>query len=191
MLPEMMKAVPKRYFPKGRPGRRPETRRPATVMTLGLLFIIIATGLLACSSGTGSSTSTGATGVGSSGVGWTVNVKIFSGTLSAGRGETTLVVVTVRDGAGTPAPKGTQINVSSTRGSVFATPVTAGSLTTENDIGQVMFIYTPARWFSIERTNEKGEIITKETLVPLSPGIDTVQASSMGAFGSATVQINS
>jgi len=190
MLPEIMKAVPKRYFPKGRPRRRREARRPVPVRILGLIFILFAVGLAACSSGTGSSTSTGATGAGSSGVGWTVNVKVFSSTLSAGRLETTSVVVTVRDGSGTPAPKGTQISVSCARGSVLApgssSPVTAGFLTTTNDIGEVAAVYSPGREVSIIIDDK-----VNQTFRAISPGIDTVQASSMGAFGSATIQITS
>jgi hypothetical protein len=174
MLPEMMKAVQKRYFPKGRPGRRPETRRPVPVRILGLIFILFAVGLASCSSGAGSSTSTGATGTGGSGVGWTVNVKIFSSTLSASKGETTSVVVTVKDAAGAPAPKGTRICLSTTHGLIFVdelgkdNPVVTGCVSTSNDIGQLLGTY-----------------------VPQKTGTDQVQASSMGGFGSATVQISS
>jgi hypothetical protein len=174
MIPEMMKAVLKREFTKGKPGRRRGTRRPATVMTLGLILLVLAAGLLpACSSGTGSNTSAGATGSGGSGVGWTVNVKIFSSTLSMGKFETTSVVVTVRDGAGAPAPKGTRICLSTTHGTIWVdelgkdTPVTTGCVSTSNDIGQLLGTY-----------------------VPLSTGTDQIQASSMGGFGSATLQIN-
>jgi hypothetical protein len=173
MVPEKMKAVIMRVFAKGQTGRRRGSRRPATVMTLGLIFLVLAVGLPACSSGTGSSTSTGATGTGGSGVGWTVNVKIFSSTLSSDKGETTSVVVTVRDWAGAPAPKGTRICLSTTHGTIWVdelgkdTPVISGCVSTSNDIGQLMGTY-----------------------VPLSTGTDQVQASSMGGFGSATVQIN-
>ena len=173
MVPEMMKAVLKREVTKGKPDRRQGTRRPATVMTLGLIFIILATGLLACSSGTGSNTSAGATGSGGSGVGWTVNVKIFSGTVSLGKSESTSVVITVRDASGAPAPKGTRICLSTTHGLIFVdelgkdSPVVTGCVSTSNDIGQLLGTY-----------------------VPLQTGTDQVQASSMGGFGSATVQIN-
>jgi hypothetical protein len=172
MVPEMMKTVLKREFIKGKPGRRQGTRRPATVMTLGLIFTVLAAGLLACSSGTGSSTSTGATGTGGSGVGWTVNVKLFSSTLSLGKAESTSVVITVRDAAGAPAPKGTRICLSTTHGQIWVDelgkdePVVTGCVSTSNDIGQLLGTY-----------------------VPLQSGTDQVQASSMGGFGSATVQI--
>ena len=174
MVPEMMKTVLKREFTKRKPGRRQGTRRPATVMTLGLIFIIIAAGLPACSSGTGSSTSAGSTGTGGSGVGWTVNVKVFSSTISLGKAESTSVVVTVRDAAGAPAPKGTRICLSTTHGLIFVdelgkdAPVVTGCVSTSNDIGQLLGTY-----------------------VPLQAGTDQVQASSMGGFGSATVQISS
>ena len=175
MVPEMIKAFLKREFIKQEPGRHRGTRRPAGVMTLGLIFVfLIAAGLLACSSGTGSSTSAGATGTGGSGVGWTVNVKIFSSTISLGKAESTSVVVTVRDAAGAPAPKGTRICLSTTHGLIFVDelgkdePVVTGCVSTSNDIGQLMGTY-----------------------VPLQTGTDQVQASSMGGFGSATVQINS
>jgi hypothetical protein len=174
MVPEMMKAVLNRAFTNEKLGRRQGTSRPATVMTLGLIFMMIAAGLPACSSGTGSSTSTGATGTGGSGVGWTVNVKIFSSTLSLGKAESTSVVVTVRDAAGAPAPKGTRICLSTTHGQIWVdelgkdSPVITGCVGTSNDIGQLMGTY-----------------------VPVQAGTDQVQASSMGGFGSATVQINS
>jgi hypothetical protein len=174
MVPEMMKAVLKREFIKGKPGRRQGTRRPATVMTLGLILIIIVAGLLACSSGTGSNTSAGATGTGGSGVGWTVNVKIFSSTISLGKSETTSVVITVRDAAGGAAPKGTRICLSTTHGLIFVdelgkdTAVVTGCVSTSNEIGQLLGTY-----------------------VPQQTGTDQVQASSMGGFGSATVQITS
>jgi hypothetical protein len=174
MVPEMMKTVLKREFTKRKPGRRQGARRPATVMTLGLIFIVIASGLLACSSGTGSSTSTGATGTGGSGVGWTVNVKIFSSAVSLGKSETTSVVVTVRDAAGGAAPKGTRVCLSTTHGQIWVdelgkdSPVVTGCVSTSNDIGQLLGTY-----------------------VPLLTGTDQVQASSMGGFGSATIQINS
>ena len=174
MLPEMMKAVSKRYFPQGKPGRSRETRRSAPAGILGLIFILFAVGLASCSSGAGSNTSAGATGAGSSGVGWTVNVKIFSSTLSLGKGEQTSVAVTVRDGSGTPAPKGTRICLSTTRGAIWVDelgkdePVSTGCVSTTNDIGQLFGTY-----------------------VPLRTGTDQVQASSMGGFGSATVQISS
>jgi hypothetical protein len=141
---------------------------------LGLILILFAVGLAACNSGVGSSTSTGATGSGASGVGWTVNVKIFSSTLSLGRGESTSVAVTVKDGSGTPAPKGTRICLSTTHGSIFVDelgkdePVVTGCVNTSNDIGQLLGTY-----------------------VPLRTGIDQVQATSMGAFGAATVNISS
>ncbi len=166
MVPEKMKAVLKRAFTKG-------TRRPATVMSLGVFLIMVA-GLLACSSGAGSSTSTGATGTGGSGVGWTVNVKLFSSTLSLGRAESTSVVVTVRDAAGSPALKGTRICLSTTHGMIFVdelgkdAPVVTGCVSTSNDIGQLLGTY-----------------------VPQQTGTDQVQASSMGGFGSATVNISS
>jgi len=174
MVPEMMKTVLKREFTKGKPGRHQGTPRPATVMTLGLICIIIAAGLLACSSGAGSSTSAGSTGTGGSGVGWTVNVKLFSSTLSLGKSESTSVVVTVRDAAGAPAPKGTRICLSTTHGTIWVDElgkdeaVTSGCVSTSNDIGQLLGTY-----------------------VPLRSGTDQVQASSMGGFGSATVQISS
>jgi hypothetical protein len=174
MVPETMKTVLKREFTKRKPGRTQGTGRPATVMTLALICIILAAGLLACSSGTGSSTSTGATGTGGSGVGWTVNVKLFASTLSLGKAETTSVVVTVRDAAGAPAPKGTRICLSTTRGQIWVDelgkdePVVTGCVSTSNDIGQLLGTY-----------------------VPLQTGTDQVQASSMGGFGSATVQITS
>jgi hypothetical protein len=174
MLPKMMKAVPKQYFPQGRPGRGRETRRPVLAGTLGLIFILFALGLASCNSGTGSSTSAGATGSGSSGVGWTVNVKIFASTLSLGKSETTSVVVTVRDGAGAAAPKGTRICLSTTRGLIFVDelgkdePVITGCVSTSNDIGQLLGTYVPVR-----------------------TGTDQVQASSMGGFGTATVEIGS
>ncbi len=174
MVPETMKAVLKREITKGKPGRRQGTRRAVTVMPWGIIFIFILTaaGLPACSSGTGSSTSTGATGTGASGVGWTVNVKLFSSSLSLSRAESTSVVVTVRDGAGAAAPKGTRICLSATHGQIWVDelgkdePVVTGCVTTANDIGQLMGTY-----------------------VPLQTGTDQVQASSMGGFGSATVQI--
>jgi hypothetical protein len=174
MVPEMMKAVLKRVFTNGKPGRRPGIRRLATVMTLGLILIVIVAGLPACSSGTGSSTSAGATGSGGSGVGWTVNVKLFSSTISLGKSESTSVVVTVRDAAGAPAPKGTRICLSTTHGQIFVDelgkdePVVTGCVSTSNDIGQLLGTY-----------------------VPVQTGTDQVQASSMGGFGSATVQITS
>ncbi len=172
MVPEMKKTVLKRDFAKERPDRRQGTRRPATVVTLALISIILAAGLLACSSGAGSSTSAGATGAGGSGVGWTVNVKIFSSTLSLGKAETTSVAVTVRDGAGAPAPRGTRICLSTTRGQIFVDelgkdePVTTGCVSTSNDIGQLLGTY-----------------------VPVQTGTDQVQATAMGGFGAATVQI--
>jgi hypothetical protein len=174
MVPEMKKAVLKREFSNEKPGRRQGTRRPAPVMTLGLIFILMAAGLLACSSGTGSSTSTGATGTGGSGVGWTVNVKIFSNSISLGKSETTSVSITVKDAAGAPAPKGTRICLSTTHGLIFVdelgkdAPVVTGCVSTSNDIGQLLGTY-----------------------VPLQTGTDQVQATSMGAFGTATVQISS
>jgi hypothetical protein len=174
MVPEKMKAVLNREFTKRKPDRHQGTRRPAGVMTLGLIFIILAAGLLACSSGTGSSTSTGATGTGGSGVGWTVNVKIFSSTLSLGKEEKTSVAITVKDAAGAPAPKGTRICLSTTHGLIFVdelgkdTPVVTGCVSTSNDIGQLLGTY-----------------------VPQQTGTDQVQATSMGGFGSATVQISS
>ena len=175
MIPEIMQAVFKREFTKGKPGRHRGTHRPTTVMTLGLISIIlIAAGLPACSSGAGSSTSAGATGTGTSGVGWTVNVKVFSSTISLGKAESTSVVVTVRDGAGAPAHRGTRICLSTTHGQIWVEelgkdePVVTGCVSTSNDIGQLLGSY-----------------------VPLQTGTDQVQASSMGGFGSATVQINS
>ena len=174
MLPEIMKALPKQCFPKGGPGMRRETRWPIPAGILGLIFILFAVGLASCSSGAGSSTSAGATGTGSSGVGWTVNVKIFASTLSLGKGEQTSVAVTVRDGSGTPAPKGTRICLSTTHGSIWVDelgkdePVSTGCVSTTNDIGQLFGTYVPVR-----------------------TGTDQVQASSMGGFGSATVQISS
>ena len=172
MVPEMKKTVLKRDFTKGKPDRRQGTRRPATVMTLALIFIVLAVGLPACSSGTGSNTSTGATGTGGSGVGWTVNVKIFSSTLSLGKAETTSVAVTVRDAAGAPAVRGTRICLSTTHGQIWVDelgkdePVVTGCVSTSNDIGQLLGTY-----------------------VPLLTGTDQVQATAMGGFGSATVQI--
>ena len=172
MVPEMMKTVLKREFTIGKPGRGQGTRRPASVMTLAWIFIILAAGLLACSSGTGSNTSAGATGTGGSGVGWTVNVKVFSSTLSLGRAETTSVAVTVRDAAGAPAPRGTRICLSTTRGQIFVDelgkdePVITGCVSTSNDIGQLLGTY-----------------------VPVQTGTDQVQATAMGGFGAATVQI--
>lgn len=192
MLPEIMKAVPKQCFPKGGPGMRREILRTVPDIVLGMICILFAVGLAACSSGAGSSTSAGATGAGSSGVGWTVNVKVFASTLSASRGDTTSVVVTVRDGSGTPAPRGTQVNVSSTRGSVLLAgsdnQVTAGFLTTNNDIGEVMFLYTPTHkaFVTITQNGQQSEV---ERFVSIDTGIDRIQASSMGAFGSATMQI--
>jgi hypothetical protein len=174
MVPEMMKALLKRVFTNGKPGRCRGTHRPATVMILGLILIIMSAGLLACSSGAGSSTSAGATGTGGSGVGWTVNVKIFSSTISLGRAESTSVVVTVRDAGGAAAPKGTRICLSTTHGQIWVdelgkdAPVVTGCVSTSNDIGQLMGTY-----------------------VPMQTGTDQVQASSMGGFGSATVQITS
>jgi len=174
MVPEMMKAVVTREFTKGKSGRRRGILRPAAVLTLGLIVMLFAAGLPACSSGTGSNTSSGATGTGGSGVGWTVNVKIFSSTISLGRAESTSVVVTVRDGAGAPAPKGTRICLSTTHGLIFVdelgkeSPVATGCVSTSNDIGQLLGTY-----------------------VPLQTGTDQIQASSMGGFGSATVQISS
>jgi hypothetical protein len=169
MVPEMMKAVTKQDFPGGRLGRRPV---PGGI--LGLICILFAVGLAACYNGTATSTSTGATGAGSSGVGWTVNVKIFASTLSLGRGETTSVAVTVRDGSGTAAPRGTRICLSTTNGEIFVDelgkdePVKTGCVSTSNDIGQLLGTYNPLR-----------------------TGTDQVQATSMGAFGSATVNISS
>ena len=174
MIPEMMKAVLKREGIKGKPGRPQGIPRPDTMVTLGLILIILTAGLMACSSGTGSNTSAGATGTGGSGVGWTVNVKIFSSTISLGKAESTSVAVTVRDAAGAPAPKGTRICLSTTHGLIFVdelgkeTPVVTGCVSTSNDIGQLLGTY-----------------------VPLQTGTDQVQASAMGGFGSATVQINS
>ena len=186
MVPEIMKAVIKRDFPKRRPGRCPGTRWPVPVEILGLICILLAVGLAACGSGAGSSTSTGSTGSGGSGVGWTVNVKLFAGTLSLGTAvsdpttktttypfrQTTAVVVTVRDAAGSAAPKGTRICLSTTNGSIFVDelgkeiPVTTGCVSSSNDIGQLMGTY-----------------------VPLRTGTDQVQASSMGGFGSATITV--
>lgn len=156
---------PPSFFP------RPNNRRLLSTLVKVFLLALLAL-TAACNSGTGSTTSAGATGSGGTGVGWTVDVKIFSGTLSVAKSETASVVVTVKDAAGGAAPKGTRICLSTTHGLIFVDelgrtePVVTGCVSTSNDIGQLMGTY-----------------------VPLRPGLDQVQASAMGAFGSASVQV--
>ncbi|MBI5585466.1 MAG: hypothetical protein HY892_16785 [Deltaproteobacteria bacterium] len=158
---------------KERPSFSPRcnNRQPLSILVKVLLLITLL-GTAACNSGTGSTTSAGATGSGGNGVGWQVNVKVFAGTLSLTKSETTSVVVTVKDAAGGAAPRGTRICLSTTHGLIFVDelgrtePVVTGCVSTSNDIGQLMGTYQPLR-----------------------VGVDQVQASAMGAFGSAAVQI--
>lgn len=158
---------------EGRPAASPRrhNRRPWSVL-LHLLFLALLVVTAACNSGTGSTTSAGATGSGGTGVGWSVNVRVFSGTLSLSKAESTTVIVTVKDAAGGAAPKGTRICLSTTHGLIWVDelgkdePVISGCVTTSSDIGQLMGTY-----------------------VPLKAGTDQVQASAMGAFGSASIQV--
>ena len=75
---------------------------------------------------------------------------MFSSTISLGKAESTSVVVTVRDGAGAPAPKGTRICLSTTHGLIFVdelgkdTPVVTSCVSTSNDIGQLLGKLRPA-----------------------------------------------
>jgi hypothetical protein len=97
---------------------------------------------------------------------------MYSGTVSLSKAESTTVIVTVKDAAGGAAPKGTRICLSTTHGLIWVDelgkdePVVAGCVSTSNDIGQVMGTYAP-----------------------LKAGMDQVQASAMGAFGSASIQV--
>ncbi len=154
------------------PPRR-NNRRPASiVLKVFLLALLLAAA--ACNTGTGSTTSAGATGSGGTGVGWTVDVRVFAGTVSLSKAETTTVMVTVKDAAGGYAPKGTRICLSTTHGLIWIdelgkdSPVISGCVTSSNDRGQLMGTY-----------------------VPLKVGLDQVQASSQGAFGSAAIQVGS
>jgi hypothetical protein len=101
-----------------------------------------------------------------------VDVRVFSGTVSLSKAETTTVMATVRDAAGGFAPKGTRICLSTTHGLIWIdelgkdSPVISGCVSSSNDRGQLMGTY-----------------------VPVKVGTDQVQASSMGAFGSASIQV--
>ena len=139
------------------------------------LFLFL--GTLSCNSGTGSSTSTTSTG-GGGGVGWTISVRTTSNSVSLSRGETTSVIVQVKDGAGGPAPKGTRICLSVVRGTIWIDeigkdePVITGCAGISNDIGQLMGTYVPTRGgFAV------------------GTGPDYIDASSQGVFGTATINV--
>ena len=158
---------------KSRPSFFPRhnNRQPLSVLAKVFILVLLL-GTAACNTGTGSTTSAGAHGSGGTGVGWSVDVKVFSATLSLSKSQSTTVIVTVKDAAGGAAPRGTRICLSTTNGLIFVDelgrtePVITGCVNTSNDIGQLMGSYVPVR-----------------------VGVDQVQASAMGAFGSASIQV--
>jgi hypothetical protein len=160
-----------RAYRKRRPIDPLRGAKPVSAWLKVLLLALLAA-TAACNTGTGSTTSSGATGSGGTGVGWTVDLKAYSGTVSLSKGETTTIIATVKDAAGGYAPKGTRICMSTTHGLIWIdelgkdTPVIAGCVTSSNDRGQLMGTY-----------------------VPLKVGTDQVQATSQGAFGSTTIQV--
>jgi hypothetical protein len=163
--------VSRKKRPSDPPQRNNHRLWSIVMMKTFLLMLLIAAA--ACNQGTGSTTSAGATGSGGTGVGWTVDVRVFSGTVSLSKSETTNVIVTVKDAAGGFAPKGTRICLSTTHGLIWIdelgkdSPVIAGCVSSANDRGQLMGTY-----------------------VPLRVGTDQIQANSQGAFGSATIQVS-
>jgi hypothetical protein len=145
---------------------------------LGILGLSLFLATLSCNSGTGSTSSTTSTGGGGQGAGWTISIKTTASSVSLSQGQTTSVIVQVKDSAGGPAPRGTRICISVARGLIWVDeigkdePVITGCTNTANDIGQLMGTYVPAR-------GDSG----------ISPGPDYIDASSMGVFGTATVNV--
>ncbi len=149
-------------------------------------------GLLSCSnSGTNSTASSG--GTAGTGTGWTISVRTFKNSASASGLELVGVIVNIKDRSGAPAPNGTQVCDTVSRGGFLVngtTLVSSKCESTANDIGQVLLTYIPAVMGQVCKVNPVTLIETCTTQqVPISSGLDTIQSSSMGAFGSTTIEV--
>jgi hypothetical protein len=146
-------------------------KKSRRVLMCLVLFGILGSMLACTNSGTNSTTSS--SGTSGTGTGWTVTVQKFANTLSLSKSETTTVIVTVKDKTGAAAPKNTRICLSISSGAIWVdelgkdTPVTTGCVPTGNDIGQLMGTYVP----------------------PTFTGTFYVEVSSMGGFGSTTIEV--
>lgn len=150
-------ALPKRK------GRLRVLLKSQALVIICLAFV----GLLSCDAGTGSSTSSSISGSGT-GTQWKIQVQV--GTSQLNGGETTIVLATVRDGSGSPAPAGTvgcmtAVKNCFLRGSdCFATICDPIS----NNLGQFTQTY--------------GAFLLS--------GTDTVEVSSQGVIQTAIITVN-
>jgi hypothetical protein len=156
------------------------------LLIAGLSFL----GLLSCNWGTGSTTSSGSSGTG---VGWKITITPFANSVSSSQQNSTQVMIIVKDSSGAPAPKGTPVCYAALRGGFLLTGNTVIASkcdTTSNDIGQVLVTYIPSvlsEVTTVDPTTGTSTTVTKQ--VPIDPGPDTISASSMGAFGSTTINV--
>jgi hypothetical protein len=153
----------------------PQKRKGRIMILLKPLILFIAClsflSLFSCNGGTGSTA--GTSGYSGTGTGWTVTVEKFVPSVSISKGESTMVVMKVKDAIGAPAPNGTRVCFSVSYGSIWVdeigkeTPVRTGCHGTSNDRGEAMGTYFP----------------------PEFPVTDYIQASSNGAIGSTTIVV--
>ena len=128
-------------------------------------------GILSCNNSGTNSTASSSSNSGTS-AGWSISIGKFTSPVSISKGESALVVMRVKDATGAPAPKGTRVCFSVSFGSIFVDEVTdeavrTGCHVTSNDRGEAMGNYHP----------------------PAFTGTDFIQASSMGAIDSTSIEV--
>jgi hypothetical protein len=151
----------------------PQQRKGRIMVLLKMLVLVITClsflGVLSCNPGTGS-TSSSSGGIGTN---WSVTIEKFASTVSISKGESSMVIVRVKDPTGAPAPKTTRVCLSVSFGSIWVdeagedNPIRTGCVPTSNDIGQLFGNYHP----------------------PDFTGTDYIQATSQGAIGSTTIEV--
>jgi hypothetical protein len=156
-----------------------------SITCLSFLFI------LSCYNGTSSTTSS--SGSSGTGVGWNISVLLSKNSVSSSGSEAVGVNVIVRDSGGAAALKGTQICITVSRGGLVTgtnTVVANKCDTTSTDNGQVTETYKPAAIVQTTTVDSStGTSTTTTSQAPIRPGPDTITASSMGVFGSATINV--
>jgi hypothetical protein len=153
---------------------------------VALVLIGLIAGSISCTAPTGSTSGSGS----GTGTGWTVTVSAFPPSISSSNAETSGILVIVKDGAGSPASKGTSVCVAAQRGG-FAASTEGGTIpisvceSTNNDIGQIQIAYLPLKTWKVEISPG----VFEQMNLPIGPGPDTISATAMGFSGSKTIQI--
>lgn len=170
-----------------RKGRLKASIRISGLFITGLSFLFI----LSCYNGTSSTTSS--SGSSGTGVGWKISVLTSKMSASSSGSEAVGVNVIVKDSGGAAAPKGTQICITVSRGGLVTgtnTVVATKCDSTITDNGQVTETYMPETTLQTTTVDPAtGTSTTTTSIAPISPGPDTITASSMGVFGSTTIQV--